>query len=46
MQTFWTKSLLSKDSDLISRIASDDKGEQHGISVEVEWHYYIMSRIF
>lgn len=36
MQTFWTKSLLSKDSDLISRIASDDKGEQHGISVEVE----------
>jgi SNF2 family DNA or RNA helicase len=26
MQTFWTKALLSKDSDLISRIASDDKG--------------------
>ena len=42
MQTFWTKSLLSKDSDLISRIASDDKGGRHSIPLEVEWHYYIM----
>ena len=36
MQTFWTKSLLSKDSDLISRIASDDKGKRRGIFVEVK----------